>query len=74
MDRLLTTREFAELINIPERTLRNKMFDGSWTIQPVRIGRSLRWRESDLDKIVSGEIVIPSTVSDSKAVSGEPVT
>ncbi len=61
-DRLITTAELcAQLGGIPVKTVRNKMSDGSWPIEPVRIGRSVRWRQSDATQIVCGNIRVPAS-------------
>jgi predicted DNA-binding transcriptional regulator AlpA len=52
-DRLLDINELANLLKIPAKTIRNKLCDGSWLIQPLRIGRALRWRQSDVDRAIA---------------------
>jgi predicted DNA-binding transcriptional regulator AlpA len=47
-DRLLDIEDLANRLKIPPKTIRNKLSDGTWPISPVRIGRALRWRESDV--------------------------
>jgi excisionase family DNA binding protein len=61
-ENLLTISEVANLLRVAEKTIRNKLSDGTWPIPPVRIGRSLRWRRSDIERVMAGEIVIPATV------------
>jgi predicted DNA-binding transcriptional regulator AlpA len=52
-DRLLDIEELAKHLKIPAKTIRNKLCDGSWPMQPLRIGRALRWRESDVVRAIA---------------------
>jgi predicted DNA-binding transcriptional regulator AlpA len=52
-DRLLDIAELASRLKIPAKTIRNKLCDGTWPIRPLRIGRALRWRESDVDRVLA---------------------
>ena len=52
-DRLLDIEELAKHLKIPTKTIRNKLCDGSWPMQPLRIGRALRWRESDVVRAIA---------------------
>jgi len=47
-DRLLDIQDLADRLKIPTKTIRNKLSNGTWPIRPVRIGRALRWRETDV--------------------------
>jgi predicted DNA-binding transcriptional regulator AlpA len=47
-DQLLDIQELANRLKIPTKTIRNKLSNGTWPIGPVRIGRALRWRETDV--------------------------
>ncbi len=67
MDKLITINDLSSCISVPAKTIRNKLNDGTWPLPPVRIGRSLRWRESDVARIVSGEIVVPQSVREPSA-------
>lgn len=52
---LLTVRETAEILNISDGTIYNRMSRDSknpWPIKPVRIGRSVRFRKADVDKMM----------------------
>jgi hypothetical protein len=49
-EQLLDIQDLAKRLKIPVKTIRNKLCAKSWPIQPLRIGRALRWRESDLDR------------------------
>jgi predicted DNA-binding transcriptional regulator AlpA len=53
-DRLLDIQDLANRLKIPEKTIRNKLSNGTWPISPVRIGRALRWRESDVATAIAG--------------------
>ena len=48
MDRLIDIDDLSGCLKIPAKTIRNKLSNGTWPIQPIRIGRALRWRESDV--------------------------
>ena len=47
-DQLLDIEDLAMCLKIKQKTIRNKLSNGTWPISPVRIGRALRWRESDV--------------------------
>ncbi|MBP8813390.1 helix-turn-helix domain-containing protein [Laribacter hongkongensis] len=49
---LVSTKEAAEAIRFKEQTLFKWSCFGNGPIQPLRIGRSLRWRVADLQKLV----------------------
>jgi len=73
---LIDTKETARLLGIADKTIRNRVSDGSWPLAPVRIGRSLRWRRSDVARIISGEIAVPTNggpagASDDEKDAGE---
>lgn len=46
-NRMLSAREVAEILGIPERTVREKWRE--WGMTAYRIGKHLRWRERDLN-------------------------
>jgi len=52
-DRLLDIAELAKRLKIREKTIRNKLCEGTWPIPPLRIGRAVRWRESDVDRVIA---------------------
>lgn len=49
---LIDIQELSEQLKVPEKTIRNKLSEGNWPLQPLRIGRSLRWRQSDIDEYI----------------------
>jgi predicted DNA-binding transcriptional regulator AlpA len=53
-DRLIDIDDLAECLKIPAKTIRNKLSNRTWPIQPIRIGRALRWRESDVAAMIAG--------------------
>jgi predicted DNA-binding transcriptional regulator AlpA len=57
---LLDIKELAKRLRIPAKTIRNKLSDGTWPMQPFRIGRALRWRESDVDRVIADLAASPS--------------
>src|SRR5205823_2462678 len=52
-DALMDIQDLATRLKIPPKTIRNKLSNGTWPIQPVRIGRALRWRESDVARAIA---------------------
>lgn len=50
---ILTTNEAADFLGLKPQTLRCWACYGKGPISPVRIGNRLRWRLSDLEKLVS---------------------
>jgi len=53
-DPLLDIRDLSKALKIPEKTIRNKLSDGSWPIEPLRIGKALRWRPEDVEGFIAG--------------------
>jgi excisionase family DNA binding protein len=49
LERLLTTEELAEYLNLPIGTLYRFNYIGSGP-RPIKVGRHLRYRESDIDR------------------------
>lgn len=45
-NRMLSSREVAAILSIPERTVRDKWRE--WGLPAYRIGKHLRWRERDV--------------------------
>jgi excisionase family DNA binding protein len=43
---LLSSRDVAAILNVPERTVRDKWKD--WGLPAYRIGKHLRWKERDV--------------------------
>ena len=52
---LLDISDVGRKLKIPVKTIRNKLSDGSWPLTPIRIGRSLRWRNSAVESLMRGE-------------------
>jgi predicted DNA-binding transcriptional regulator AlpA len=50
---LLNINDLAQQVKIPVKTIRNKMSEGSWPIPPLRIGRAIRWVQSDVDRAIA---------------------
>lgn len=49
---LIDINDLAGILKIPAKTIRNKLSDGSWELPPIRIGKALRWPQSDVDQYV----------------------
>ena len=45
-NRMLSARDVAELLSVPERTVRDKWRE--WGLPAYRIGKHLRWKERDV--------------------------
>lgn len=54
-DWLIDIKDLGQQLKIPEKTIRNKLSNGTWPLKPVRIGRALRWRQSLVDRLKRGE-------------------
>ena len=54
-DYLIDIKDLSQQLKIPAKTIRNKLSNGTWPIPPIRIGRALRWRQSDVDRLVMGK-------------------
>ena len=55
-DLLIDINDLSQQLKIPPKTIRNKLSNGTWPLAPVRIGRALRWRKSEVDRLISGEL------------------
>ncbi len=54
VERLFDINDLSERFKVPAKTIRNKLSNGTWPVPPVRIGRALRWRQSDVDRFLAG--------------------
>ena len=54
-DYLIDIEDLSQQLKVPPKTIRNKLSNGTWPILPIRIGRALRWRQSDVDRLVMGK-------------------
>ncbi len=59
-DWLIDINDLSQQLKIPPKTNRNKLSDGTWPLEPVRIGRALRWRQSEVERLKSGEVPLTS--------------
>ena len=55
-DFLIDINDLAQQIKVPAKTIRNKLSNGTWPLPPVRIGRALRWRQAEVDRLKGGEL------------------
>ncbi len=55
-DQLVDIKDLGQQLKVPTKTIRNKLSNGTWPVEPIRIGRSLRWRQSDVDRLIKVEI------------------
>ena len=56
-DPLLTRRETANLLNIREQTLAVWHATGRYALPVVKVGRSVRYRQSDIDAFLESRTV-----------------
>lgn len=54
--KLIDIIDLSAETKVPVKTIRNKLSNGTWPLPPVRIGRSLRWLQSEVDRLKRGEI------------------
>ena len=55
-DCLIDINDLAQQLKVPAKTIRNKLSNGTWPLVPVRIGRALRWRQAEVDRLKDGEL------------------
>jgi predicted DNA-binding transcriptional regulator AlpA len=55
-DFLLDINDLAKELKIPVKTIRNKLSNGTFPLEPTRIGRALRWRPSNVERLKRGEM------------------
>ena len=57
MERLLTTREVAEILNINHRTLYRWIQTGKFNVHPIKISpKVIRYRESDIKDFIESRL------------------
>ncbi|HLN05729.1 MAG TPA: helix-turn-helix domain-containing protein [Acidimicrobiales bacterium] len=54
MEKLLSTEELAELLGVPVATIYRWRHYGGPGPTAIRVGKHLRWRESDVDEWIDG--------------------
>ena len=52
-EQLIDINDLASILKVPPKTIRNKLSNGTWPILPIKIGKALRWRPSDIDMYLS---------------------
>jgi len=55
-ERLIDINDLSKVLKINPKTIRNKLSNGSWPIEPMRVGKMLRWRVSDVEAFLSQDI------------------
>ena len=58
-DKLLTTKQAAEILAISEDTLRSWIWSGKGGVKYVKIGGAVRYKESDLHEYIARRTYIP---------------
>jgi predicted DNA-binding transcriptional regulator AlpA len=48
-------KDLARKLKVRPKTIRNRLSNGTWPIPPLRIGRTLRWRESEVEIFMCGQ-------------------
>ncbi len=54
-ERLIDINDLSEALKINPKTIRNKLSNKSWPILPIRVGKLLRWRISDVEAYLKKE-------------------
>lgn len=54
-NQLIDIDDLGKQLKVPPKTIRNKLSNGTWPLPPIRIGRALRWRQSDVDRLIDRE-------------------
>lgn len=54
-DRLLGTRKVCDILDCSDRTLRRWVAAGKFPAPDRKIGRTLRWRSSTVDRFINGD-------------------
>jgi predicted DNA-binding transcriptional regulator AlpA len=50
---LIDINDLSYALKIAPKTIRNRLSNKSWPIPPIRIGRTLRWRRSDVSRALA---------------------
>jgi len=50
---LIDINQLSRELNVAPKTIRNRLSNKSWPIPPIRIGRTLRWRQSDITRALT---------------------
>lgn len=51
-EQLIDINDLAGILKVPAKTIRNKLSNGTWPIPPLRIGKSIRWRTTDIEQFL----------------------
>lgn len=70
VDRLITISAAADATSVPLGTWRNWIARGRCPLPIIRVGRLVRVRESDLVRLIAGEITMPPRPPQAGAGSG----
>ena len=66
-EQLIDINDLAGILRIPAKTIRNKLSNGTWPIPPLRIGKAIRWRTSDIELFLR-----PNAIGIEPAHKGRP--
>lgn len=69
MNQLLTARELASLLSLKEQTIYNRHSTGASLPTAVKIGSRLRFRQSDVDSWIAGQVEQPTLASEAEPVA-----
>ncbi len=56
---LIDIKTLAKRLGLSPQTIRNQMSAGKWPLPPIRIGRRLRWRESEVNSRIAEGWTLP---------------
>jgi len=63
MDRFLNIKQLSEIIGLAEQTIYNRVNTGGDLPPTIKLGRSLRWRESNVEEWMNSKQAMPSKLS-----------
>ncbi len=53
-DPLIDIQDLSREVKVPVKTIRNKLSNRTWPLPPIRVGRSPRWLQSDVERFKRG--------------------
>lgn len=63
MDKLLSAPEAAAILRIASKTLYDRRWRAHWGLRGIRVGRLLRFRESDIERFLRREREVATDAS-----------
>ncbi|WP_035853782.1 helix-turn-helix transcriptional regulator [Deefgea rivuli] len=63
MNRFLNIKQLSEIIGLAEQTIYNRVNTGGDLPSTLKLGRSLRWRESDVEEWMNSKQPMPAKLN-----------